>query len=58
MIKDVTFEYDQACQNVFDNIKKYLLNLPVLSVHIVRKGKYYCTIKVTRRITGTRKREM
>ncbi|XP_059627632.1 uncharacterized protein LOC132270468 [Cornus florida] len=30
MKKDVPFTWDQACQNALDNIKKYLLNAPVL----------------------------
>ncbi|KAK3001732.1 hypothetical protein RJ639_022088 [Escallonia herrerae] len=28
--KDTSFEWDQACQNAFDNIKKYPLSLPIL----------------------------
>ena len=30
MKKDTPFVWDQACQNALDNIKKYLLNSPVL----------------------------
>ena len=37
MKKDVPFVWDQACQNAFDSIKKYLLNPPILMAPI--KGK-------------------
>lgn len=30
MKKGVPFEWDEACQNAFDGIKAYPLNLPVL----------------------------
>ena len=31
MKKDIVFEWDQACQNAFDSIKKYLLHPPILN---------------------------
>jgi len=37
MRKDTVFEWDQACQNAFDNIKKYLLNPLVLSAPTAKK---------------------
>ena len=32
MRKDATFEWDEACRNAFESIKRYLLNPPVLGV--------------------------
>ena len=32
MRKDATFEWDKACRNAFESIKRYLLNSPVLGV--------------------------
>jgi hypothetical protein len=37
MKKGVPFQWDQACQNAFDDIKKYLTNPPVLSAPV--KGR-------------------
>ena len=37
MRKDATFEWDEACKNAFERIKKYLLNPPVLGVPMPRK---------------------
>ena len=37
MRKDTVFEWDQACQNAFDSIKKYLLNPLVLSASTAGK---------------------
>ena len=32
MRKDATFEWDEACRNAFESIKRYLLNPPILGV--------------------------
>uniref|UniRef100_A0A2N9E6Y6 Uncharacterized protein n=1 Tax=Fagus sylvatica TaxID=28930 RepID=A0A2N9E6Y6_FAGSY len=37
MKKDTNFEWDEACKNAFESIKKYLLNPPVLGVPIPGK---------------------
>ena len=37
MKKDVPFEWDQACDNALQSIKKYLLNSPVLGAPILGK---------------------
>ena len=37
MKKDVHFEWDEACSNAFERIKRYLLNPPVLGAHIPGK---------------------
>ena len=37
MKKDVHFEWDEACSNAFANIKRYLLNPPVLGALILGK---------------------
>ena len=37
MKKEVTFVWDQAYHNVFENIKKYLANTPILSALMARK---------------------
>ena len=37
MKKDVHFEWDEACSNAFERIKRYLLNPPVLGAPIPRK---------------------
>ena len=35
MKKDVQFEWDEACSNAFERIKRYLLNPPVLGASIL-----------------------
>ena len=37
MKKDVHFEWDEACSNAFERIKRYLLNPPVLGASILGK---------------------
>uniref|UniRef100_A0A2N9J370 Integrase catalytic domain-containing protein n=1 Tax=Fagus sylvatica TaxID=28930 RepID=A0A2N9J370_FAGSY len=37
MKKDTNFEWDEACKNAFESIKKYLRNLPILGVPILGK---------------------
>ena len=37
MKKDVHFEWDEACSNAFELIKRFLLNPPVLGVPIPGK---------------------
>lgn len=37
MKKDVPFEWEQACTNVFENIKFYAMNSPVLVARIPGK---------------------
>ena len=37
MKKDVHFEWDKACSNAFERIKRYLLNPPVLGAPIPGK---------------------
>ena len=37
MRKDTTFEWDEACRNAFESIKRYLLNPPVLGVPMLGK---------------------
>ena len=37
MKKDVHFEWDEACSNTFERIKRYLLNPPVLGAPIPEK---------------------
>ncbi|KAA0025914.1 uncharacterized protein E6C27_scaffold34G002060 [Cucumis melo var. makuwa] len=37
MRKEENFVWDEACQNAFDSIKKYLLNLPVLGAPVPGK---------------------
>ena len=37
MRKDATFEWDEACKNAFESIKRYLLNSLVLGVPMLGK---------------------
>ena len=37
MKKDVHFEWDEACSNAFERIKRYLLNSPILGAPIPEK---------------------
>ena len=37
MKKDVSFVWDEACHNAFENIKKYSANPPILGAPMARK---------------------